>query len=153
MKALVLGALLLAVAHASAQTRELHGAGDSFAGDGVSIVWGILRGASEELTEVRLRVLADPARYTHFEIVGINPFSKDEALHLASRITTGANSVAISRARFGQLPRTEVRFFSSEQDAATGKPALSIFYLGVPDTTPEFDSESRLKRHLEGERK
>ncbi len=61
--------------------------------------------------------------------------------------------MAISRARFAQLPRTELRFFSSERDAAAGNPALSVFYLGVPDTTPEFDSEARLTQHLEGKRK
>ena len=153
MKALLFGALLLAAAHATGQTRELHGAADSFASDGVSIVWGVLRGAGEGLTEVRLRVRADSARYTYFEVAGINPFSKEEALLVAPRATAAPAIVAISRARFAQLPRTEVRFFSSERDTAAGKPALLIFYLGVPDTTPEFDSEARLTQHLEGERK
>ena len=153
MKALLFGALLLAAAHATGQTRELHGAGDSFVSDGVSIVWGVLHGASEGLTEVRLRVRADPIRYTHFEVAGINPFSKEQALHAAPRNTVAPAIVAISRARFAQLPRTEVRFFSSERDAAAGNPALSVYYLGVPDTTPEFDSEARLTQHLEGDRK
>ena len=153
MKALLFGALLAAAGQASGQTRELHGAGDSFARDGVSIVWGVLRGANEDLTQVRLRVLADPARYTHFAVVGVDPFSKEEALHAAPRAAAPSAIVAISRARFAQLPRTEVRFFSSERDLAAGKPALVIYYLGVPDTTPEFDGEAKLTRHLEGERK
>jgi hypothetical protein len=153
VKALVFGALLLAAAHASGQTREQHGAGDSFAREGVFIVWAVLRGADEDLTQVRLRVFADPARYTHFAVVGINPFSKEEALLVAPRAPAPPATVTISRARFAQLPRTEVRFFSSERNVAAGKPALVIFYLGVPDTTPEFDSEAKLNRHLEGERK
>jgi len=149
MRILAFGALLLAAAHASGQTRELHGASDAFAGDGVSIAWAVLRGADEELTQVRLRVLADPARYAHFAVFGIDPFSKEQARLAAPRAAPA--TVGIPRARFAQLPRTEVRFFSSQRDAATGKPALVVFYLSVPDTTPEFDSEAKLNRHLESQ--
>ena len=153
MKALVFGALLLAAVHASGQTREQHGAGDAFARDGVSIVWAVLRGVNEDQTLVRLRVSADISRYTHFAVIGINPFSKDEALLVAPRAAASPATVTISRARFAQFPRTDVRFFSSERDVAAGRPTLVIFYLGVPDTTPEFESEAKLTRYLEGERK
>jgi hypothetical protein len=142
MRTLVFGALLLAAAHANGQTRELHGASDYFASDGVSVAWAVLRGADEELTQVRLRVLADPTRYTHFEVFGIDPFSKEAARLAAPRAAPA--TVGIPRARFSQLPRTEVRFHSSD-----GKPALVVFYLSLPDTTPEFDSEAKLERHLE----
>jgi hypothetical protein len=153
VKGLVFGALLLAAVHASGETREQHGAGDAFAGDGVSIVWAVLRGINEGQTQVRLRISTDLSRYTHFAVLGINPFSKDEALLVAPRAAASPATVTISRARFAQLPRTEVRFFSSERDVAAGKPALVVFYLGVPDTTPEFESEAKLTRYLEGERK
>lgn len=153
MKALAFGVLLLAAVHASGQTREQHGAGDAFARDGVSIVWAVLRGANEDQTQVRLRVSADPARYTHFAVHGIDPFSKNEALLAAPRAAAPPATVSILRARFAQLPRTEVRFFSSERDVAAGKPALVVFYLGVPDTTPEFEIEAKLTTYLEGERK
>jgi hypothetical protein len=153
VKALVFGALLLAAVHASGQTRERHGAGDAFVGEGVSIVWAVLRGVNEDRTQVRLRVSADTSGYTHFAVFGIDPFSKDEALFAAPGAAVSPVTVRISRARFARLPRTEVRFFSSERDLAAGKPALVIFYLGVPDTTPEFESEATLTRYLEGERK
>jgi hypothetical protein len=146
MKTLVFAALLLAAAHASGQTRELHGASDTFAGDGVSVAWAVLRGADEDKTQVRLRVLADPARYAHFAIHGIDPFSKEEARLAAPR--SAPATVAIPRARFAQLPRTEIRFFSPDN-----KLALVVFYLSVPDTTPEFDSEAKLDRHLESQGK
>lgn len=142
MKTRLFAVLLVVAAHASGQTRELHGASDYFASDGVSVAWAVLRGADEERTEVRLRVLADPTRYTHFEVFGMDPFSKEAARLAAPRAAPA--TVRIPRARFSQLPRTEVRFFSSD-----GKPALVVFYLSLPDTTPEFDSEAKLERHLE----
>ena len=153
MKALVFGALLLAAAHASGQTREQHGAGDVFASDGVSIVWAVLRGANEDQTQVRLRVFAEPSRYTHFAVLGIDPFSKKEAPLAAPLAAAPPATMSISRSRFAQFPRTDVRFFSSERDIAAGRPTLVIFYLGVPDTTPEFENEAKLTRYLEGERK
>lgn len=146
MRMVLFGALMLAAAHAGAQAREVHGASDAFAGDGVSIAWAVMRGADEELTQVRLRVLADPARYPRFAVYGIDPFSSEQALLAAPR--TAPATVGIPRARFAQLPRTELRFFSLD-----GKVALVVYYLSVPDTTPEFDSEAKLERHLEGQGK
>lgn len=142
MRLLACAVLLLAAAHAGAQGRELHGASDAFAGDGVSIAWAVMRGADEERTQVRLRVLADPARYARFAVYGVDPFSKEQAQLVAPRAAPA--TVGIARTRFAQLPRTEVRFLSAD-----GKVALLVFYLSVPDTTPEFDSEAKLERYLE----
>ncbi len=142
MRMLACAVLLLAAARAGAQGRELHGASDAFGGEGVSIAWAMLRGADEERTQVRLRVLADPARYAHFTVYGVDPFSNQRAEHIAPRRAPA--TVAIPRARFAELPRTEVRFFAPD-----GKVALVVFYLSVPDTTPEFDSEANLERDLE----
>ena len=153
MKGLILGTLLLAAAQANGQGTERHGSSDRFSGESVAIAWGVLRGPDEARTEVRLRVSADPARYTHFAVIGMNPFSREEAVLAAPRPGAPPAIVTLSRARFAQLPRTEVRFFAAERDAAAGKAALVVFYLGVPDTAPEFDDEGQLTRYLEGERR
>ena len=50
----------------------------------------------------------------------------------------------IPRASFADFPRTEWHF-----GAADGKTQLQVFYLGVPDTTPEFADESRLDAYLD----
>jgi hypothetical protein len=142
VRVLAIGALLVAAAHAAAQAPERHGASDTFAGDGVAIAWAIMRSADEERTQVRLRVLADPERYARFEVYGVDPFSQEQAQLVAPRAAPG--TVAIPRTRFAALPRTEVRFLTAE-----GKPALVVYYLSVPDTTPEFDSEAKLERYLE----
>jgi hypothetical protein len=142
MRRLALAVLLLGALNAGAQAPERHGASDAFAGDGVSIAWAVMRGKDEERTQVRLRVLADPKRYARFTVFGVDPFSKDQAQLVAPRAAPA--SVAIPRARFALLPRTEVRFLGAD-----GRPALVVYYLSVPDTTPEFDSEAKLERYLE----
>lgn len=153
MKLLAFCALLLAAAQANAQAQELHGASDRYSAGGVSIAWAVLRGPDEERTPVKVRVAADPARYTHFAVTGVNPFGGERAVLAAPRPAAPAATVAIPRARFAELPRTEVQFFAAERDAAAGKPALVVFYLGVPDTAPEFDDEARLARYLEEQTK
>ena len=42
------------------------------------------------------------------------------------------------RASFADHPSTEFHFFARGEDATANKPKLTVFYLGVPDTTPEF---------------
>ena len=56
--------------------------------------------------------------------------------------------VRIPRATFAEFPRREIRFYRTEADWQAKRPALTIFYLGVPDTTPEFLSEAALDAYL-----
>jgi hypothetical protein len=52
--------------------------------------------------------------------------------------------VRIPRGSFADFPRTEWQFLGSGKE-----PRLTVFYLGVPDTTPEFADEARLDAYLE----
>ncbi len=53
------------------------------------------------------------------------------------------------RRRFADYPRTEVKLYGTPRPAPAEAPALTIFYLGVPDTAPEFTSEARLRAYLD----
>jgi hypothetical protein len=52
------------------------------------------------------------------------------------------------RRTFQDHPRREIRLYRTESDWESDVPALTIYYLGVPDTTPEFGSESALAAYL-----
>ena len=54
----------------------------------------------------------------------------------------------IPRAQFADTPRTEWAYYMSEGDAREGKPALVVYYLGIPDTTPEFADAAKLDAYL-----
>ena len=128
--------------------RELHGESDAFAGSGVVLAWGILRGASEATTTVVLRVVADPAAYGWIGVVGIDPFSKQEQQLRPVAANPGTLDARAPRARFADFPRTEIRLFGSEAAARGGTPSLVLYYLGLPDTTPEFAAEDKLDAYL-----
>jgi hypothetical protein len=140
--------LLTGTANAADATREMHGGGDGFAAPGVALAWGVLRGATEAATDVVIRVETDPQRYPWLAAAGIDPFTKAEQPRLRPTASPGVLDVRIPRASFGDYPRTELRFFGSAAAAQNATPALTVFYHGVPDTTPEFTDTARLDAHL-----
>jgi len=133
---------------AAAAPAEVHGALDAYAGHGVALAWGVLRGKDEATTQVVVRVDADAARYRALDIVGIDPFTKQQAPLTARVALAGAPvTIRIVRARFADLPQTEWRFVADPARAGTDA-ALVVFYRGVPDTTPEFDDLGKLEASL-----
>ena len=133
-------ALCLALFAASLQAGEVHGSSDAYAGEGVAIVWGVLRGASEESTTVVLRLAVDARRYSRLEVAGVDPFTHDTKIRFAAGALGDGLDVRLPRAGFADHPRTELRFSGAE--------SLVVYYLGIPDTTPEFASAAALEAHL-----
>jgi hypothetical protein len=136
------------VAQAADAPREVHGAADAYAEPGIALAWGVQRGADEASTRVTLRVVADPARYPRLAVIGRDPFTQTERVVQAARSTAGLPDLVIPRAHFADFPRTELRFFAPGGAEA---PVVVVYYLGVPDTTPEFAAAAALDRYL-GER-
>ena len=60
----------------------------------------------------------------------------------------GTFDLRMPRPHFADFPRTELRFYGSLTANETDPPKLVVFYLGVPDTTPEFASEAALETYL-----
>ena len=142
-------ALLLVAATAIAQVpRETHGSGDAYAEPGIALAWGVLRGPTESETSIVIRVVTDGALFSQLAVVGINPFSKAETVLQPAKAVEGAVDVWIPRARVADFPRTEFRLYPNAAAANGGTAALTIYYLGVPDTTPEFTDRAKLDSYL-----
>lgn len=148
--ALAAASLALAAggAPAAPPAREVHGAADAYAEPGIALAWGVLRGADEATTRVTLRIVADPVRFARVAVVGRDPFTQAERVVMSPAATAGLPDLAISRAHFADYPRTEVRLIGP---GASDAPIVVVYYLGVPDTTPEFAAAAALERDL-GER-
>ena len=128
--------------------RAVHGSADIFAAPGVAIAWGILRGADETSTLVVVRVAVDRAAFGSLGVAGIDPFTQREQSVLPPTSTTGGIDVRVPRAQFADFPRTEFRLFASTLPAPGDPAKLVVFYLGIPDTTPEFTVEAALETYL-----
>lgn len=134
-----------------AQAEAVHGADSVFASPGLGIVWGVLRAPTEEQTLVVTRVSNPMARYVYLRVEGVDPFTGRRTA-VVEGVPLGARGVDVSasRAGFADFPRREFHVYATEADWHARKPALTVYYLGVPDTTPEFTSEAALGAYLAG---
>ena len=128
--------------------REIHGMADAYAGEGVALAWAVLRGANEAATIVVLRIVADPELYKLVAATGSNPFSQATRLLLPAMPNLGSVELRAARAQFADFPRTELRFYESVAAAQSDTSRLVVYFLGVPDTTPEFATEANLAAYL-----
>lgn len=140
---LCLAALLSAGARAQ-PLRELHGALDAWAEPGLALAWAIVRGRSEDDTQVLLRIEADPQRHARIAAQGRDPFGDGRIELLPPTPNPGVLTLRLPRKQFSEHPRTELRFFAPGADAA----GVMVYYLGVPDTTPEFATASEAAESL-----
>ncbi|CAG1006541.1 hypothetical protein BURK1_03307 [Burkholderiales bacterium] len=141
-------ALAAGVAGAANGQVVVHGSSDAYAARGVAMAWGVTRGADEASTAVVVRVVTDAGTYPWVAVRGVDPFTRaDQTLDRARRVGI-ATDVRIPRAQFADTPRTEWLYFASEEAARAGTPALVVYYLGVPDTTPEFADAAKLDAYL-----
>lgn len=141
-------ALLAFAAQAGAAPLAIHGTSDGYSAPGVRLAWAIARGANEASTFVVVRVATDRAKYPWLAVIGVDPFTKAEAVRLPPTGLDLSLDLRIPRGTFADHPNTEFRFFASEQDARGGAPALVVYYHGVPDTAPEFADRGKLSQYL-----
>lgn len=144
-------AAAVAVPRAGAQapaTREVHGALDAYAAEGVALAWAILRGRDEQTTRVIVRVEADPARFGSLSVTGVDPFTRASVALMPLRPLAGRYQFFAPRARFADHPRSEWRFYRDMAPPSDAVPVLLVYFQGVPDTAPEFDDAGKLDAYL-----
>jgi hypothetical protein len=145
---LIVALMLMSAGTAPAQD-VVHGADSLFVSPTVKLAWAVRRGTSEADTLVIIRVVPAGAAYRALRVDGVDPFTKEHKVFVAARALVGETDVAIPRAAFADHPSTEFRFFASTEAAAANAPTLTVFYLGVPDTTPEFPGQREADAYLE----
>ena len=83
-------------------------------------------------------------------VVGIDPFTQTRGRLQSARRRSPARSTCASRARTSPTFRAPSSACGHASAApARHAPALVVFYLGVPDTTPEFARTDELDRSLD----
>jgi hypothetical protein len=132
---------------AAAQTREVHGENATFFGHGVAMAWAVLQAAREEETRVVLRVAPAGGAYIAVSVEGVDPFTHARRELLGPRSLDRALDVWTRRATFADFPRREIHFYTAADQAAR-RPSLTVYFAGLPDTTPEFASEAALDAYL-----
>jgi hypothetical protein len=142
-------ALLLPLAPAVAQAPSVvHGADSLFTAPGVKLAWVVRRGPTEEGTEVVIRTV-NTGGYAWVRVDGVDPFSKQRKVLVTARPLGRQTDLVVPRAAFADHPSAEIHLFGSADDLVAERPTLTVFYLGVPDTTPEFAAPHEAEAYLE----
>jgi hypothetical protein len=132
-------------------TTELHGADSSFRTEGITILWAILKGSSDENSFVHIRILHDTAAapaITLFGVEAVDPFSKERVWVVKGVPLRTLQTLKTVRTDFRDKTERWLHFFTDREALEKGRPALTIFYHGVPDTAPELLSEADLEAYL-----
>ena len=130
---------------------ELHGADSSFRAEGVTILWAILKGASEENSFVYIRILHDAAAaptLKFYRVEAVDPFSKERAWLMKGESLGPIRTLKIVRTDFRDKTERWFHFYTDRESLEKDRPALTIFYHGVPDTAPELLTEAELEAYL-----
>jgi hypothetical protein len=144
---LVVLACAFAPLRAADAPRELHGVSDAFAAPGIALAWAVARSGAADATVV-IRIDADPQRYPFIAVIGIDPFTRAAKTVLAPTAASASLDVRIPRAHFADFPRTEVRLFASAASKDAARADALVYYLGVPDTTPEIVGDAAVAASL-----
>ena len=130
---------------------EIHGADSSFRAQGITILWAILKGPSEETSHVYIRILHDAAAtpgLTFYRIEAVDPFSKERAWVMKGEPLGAIQTLKIVRTDFRDKTERWLHFYTDRESLEKGQAALTIFYHGVPDTAPELLTEAELEAYL-----
>ena len=97
---------------------------------------------------VVIRVTNPERRFAYLRIDGVDPFTQRRTT-LTDSLPIGARAdIRTPRSSFADWPRREIHLYATEADWRAGQSSLTVYYLGVPDTTPEFTSEAALDSYL-----
>jgi hypothetical protein len=130
---------------------EIHGADSSFRAQGVTILWAILKGASEENSFVHIRILHDTAAapgLQFYRVEAVDPFSKEREWVMQGEPLKALQTRKIVRTEFRDKTERWLHFYPDRESLEKDRPALTIFYHGVPDTAPELLTETELEAYL-----
>lgn len=130
------------------ETKEIHGADSSFRTGPIGICWGMLRGApgSDVQVIIRIRVLSDgDSPYSDYAVQAVHPLTKAAEWGVPKRPLEKVNTAAAPRESFKNLAGRRIYFFRP----SASEPDLAVYYMGVPDTTPELSDAAQLEQYFD----
>lgn len=140
--------LLAGAGRVAAQGQQVHGADSIFASDSVAIVWAALKGTAEADTMVVIRIKNTAREYAYVSVEGLHPFTKARTTVVDGLALDDWVDVRSLRPSFVEFPSREIHLYRTAADWRAKSPALTVYYLSVPDTTPELASEAGVLSYL-----
>lgn len=136
----------------TAQTAPLlHGSLDIFSAEGIELAWAITKssqGQDPEKDVVSLRIVRKDKKIGALTVLGVDPFTGNQNSVFKAAFSDRFLEIQFPRSHFADYPKTEIYFFSSSEEEKKNAPSFIVYYMGVPDTTPEFLDEEKMEKYL-----
>ena len=136
----------------AAEARKVHGADSSFREGPLGICWGILRtrsGADPQVV-IRIRIMdSDRNPYLSYAIQAVNPFSEAVNWIVEPKPLAEVNDAVSMREAFKNMGGRRLIFYERAAAKADEQPDLVIYYMGIPDTAPEFQAADQLEDYFQ----
>jgi len=129
----------------------IHGADSVFEKEGITILWAVLKGKTEESTWVAIKVIRSeekPSPFQFFSVEAEDPFSKTKEWVVRGVKLEKENLVRSPRSSFTDKTSRRIIFYRNQEDFLKEKATMVVFYLGVPDTSPELLSEKEMEDYF-----
>jgi hypothetical protein len=140
--------LLLGPAGVAGGAEQVHGENSEFVGHGVAMAWGILKAPVEDESQVVLRIVPLDPSVVSVRVEGVDPFTQRRQEFLALTPLGSGLDVITPRGTFAELTRREIHLYTAS-DTRARRPSLTVYFMGLPDTTPEFLAEPALRGYLD----
>lgn len=136
---LITVSFVFSVSSLYSQEIEYHGADSVFEAEGLAVFWAILKGTDINSSKVYIDIVPlDSMKnaYTSYRVVAANVFTGDEESVVELESLKQENLIIQEYGSFSKLAKRRLLFYRSED--TKDAPFMEIYYIGVPDTSPEF---------------
>jgi hypothetical protein len=142
--------ITLAVPFAFGQ-QEYHGADSVFRMEGITILWAILKGPDEDRSWVQLKIVYPEEgnfRYQLFSVEAVDPFTGKKEWVVKGEKLGKENVVKSFRVSFRDMTGRRILFYRDSKELQDNRPPMTIFYMGIPDTSPELLTEKQVEDYF-----
>jgi hypothetical protein len=131
--------------------KEYHGADSVFEMQGVVILWAILKGTDEDHSWVYIKIInsgVPPSAWQSYGVQAVDPFSNEKEWVAKGIKLEREGLIKATRSSFKEKSGRRIIFYGKTGDDTQDKPAMAVFYTSIPDTTPEFLTETQLEDYF-----
>lgn len=128
------------------QDIEYHGADSIFAVDDIAVFWAILKGPDINTSKVYINIVPldlNKLEFTRYSVVAANVFSGEEEIIIDFQSLENENLIIQEYGSFSMMSKRRLLFYCT--DDSSDNPNMEIYYIGVPDTAPEFSAEEQIQ--------
>ncbi|HER24987.1 MAG TPA: hypothetical protein ENO17_08070 [Candidatus Atribacteria bacterium] len=151
--ALSIACIISVVAEQQPGPNKYHGADSFFKAKGISLFWAILKGTEESNSWVYIKIINQENSlkpFYAFSLIATDPFSNSEEWIITGQKLTKENIIKLNRESFKKMMGKTFFFYQSEkiENYPSELPDMTVYYLSVPDTAPEFLDLEKLEAYF-----